>query len=171
MAYVSASIAIFLITEILHIILHRILRAKGILTMKSSVIFLGGLAVDLYAVYSISGETAGRASNGIWLLPIPFSGIMVYIFLSLVFIIFYTHPAVPYISPSTLLLGYLTKKRMRYSEIIRRFTNKMLIDERLDDLEESGLVIRKGSIYSLTTRGQNLAKIMEFYKRLFGGNS
>lgn len=165
MVYLGISLTIFIVTTLIHIVLHRILLKKGILTIKTAIVFIFGLVIDLYAIRTIFYQS-NNSNNLLWL-PVPVSGVMFYLLLSAVLIIFYTAPAFSYVSPSTLLLMLLEKKKMTKNELLRHFSEEKIIISRLDELQKAGLVdLRRGRCIT-SKKGEKIAYIMKIYRGLF----
>lgn len=175
MIYLLVSFSIFFVFTLFHIILHRILVKKGILTMKTALIFIPGLLADTYIIYQLNGIfgnlTDYLSVSTMWLIPIPLSAILFYILLTAILVIFYTHPAMNYVSPSTVILRILEKKKMTHKELMSHFSDKMLISDRLKNLQESGLINLRSDRLRASPHGAQIALFREYYRKIFGWSS
>ena len=68
---------------------------------------------------------------------------------------------------SVILASFQTKKQQTGTDLIRLFTDKGLIGNRLSDLLAWKLVKRQDSQLMLTGTGKLLWRIMEAYRRVF----
>lgn len=163
MAYLALNLFIFIICGILHIIIHRFFAKRGIFTLKTALIFLPGLLITIY----ISGVLP--RSETWWNVSIPYSGVIFYILMVGILIIFYTTPSFSSISPSTMILRLLKKNgKMSYRKLKGYFSDESLIIFRLNDLLRDGLIFLKNDKFRVTPKGNRIVKIIDFYRKIFG---
>lgn len=163
MIYLVLNLFIFIICGILHIIIHRFFARRGIFTLKTALIFLPGLFISIYfSGFLPRSETWRNVS-------IPYSGVIFYILMVGVLIIFYTTPSFSSISPSTMILTLLKKNgKMSYKKLSGYFSDEPLIIFRLKDLLRDGLIFLKNDKFRVTPKGNRIVKIVDFYRKIFG---
>ncbi len=163
MAYLALNLFIFIICGILHIIIHRFFAKRGILTLKTALIFLPGLFISIY----ISGVLP--RSEIWWNVSIPYSGVIFYILMVGILIIFYTTPSFSSISPSTMILRLLKKNgKMSFRKLKGYFSDESLIVFRLKDLLRDGLIFLKKDKFRVTPKGNRIIKVIDIYRKIFG---
>jgi len=161
-----ASFSLFLSFLFIHILLWRIRRPikdAGALF----IIFIGiptSLAI-LYILFSIFGS-----------IPAPWFSLMelfsiwiMVVALGCAYIQFY--PAAQAVSPSLEMILLVAQNRPNatsHSKIQELFTQQKLVMNRVQDLLNSGLAIRKEDKLVLTPSGRNLTRFFLFYRRLLG---
>ena len=111
-----------------------------------------------------------RGSVGMtWNVSIPYSGIIFYILMVGVLIIFYTTPSFSNISPSTMILRLLKKNgKMSYQKLSGYFSDESLINLRLKDLHQDGLIFLEKDKFKVTPKGNRIIKVLDIYRKLFG---
>lgn len=167
MIYMFASLIVFFFFAFFHVVLHRILARGNILTMRTALIFLPGLIVDIYIIYRLSAVFGTLKPTYIFM-NIPLSAIIFYLLLASLLSIFYAHPAMNFISPSTMILRILEKKKMNHKELMSFFSDEMLIQNRLNELLKSKLIRFEGERYKVSDKGKQLILLRERYRKIFG---
>src|SRR3989338_466782 len=163
MAYLALNLFIFIICCILHIIIHRFFAKRRIFTLKTTLIFLPGLIISIYISSVI------LRSETWWNVSIPYSGVIFYILMVGILIIFYTTPSFSSISPSTMILKLLKKNgKMSYQKLSGYFSDESLIKLRLKDLHQDGLIFLEKNKFRVTPKGNRIVKIIDFYRKIFG---
>lgn len=163
MAYLVLNLFIFVVCGILHIGIHRFFAKRRIFTLKTAFIFLPGLIISIYT----SGVLP--RSETWWNMSIPYSGVIFYILMVGILIIFYTTPSFSNISPSTMILTLLKKNgKMSYKQLRGYFSDKSLIIFRLKDLLGDGLIFLKNDKFRVTPKGSRIVKIVDFYRKILG---
>lgn len=145
MSYILISVSIYIVSVIVHVLIHRILRLMGIRTFKTTTVFIIGFLVN-----------SAVAINGSFLFAL----------LSILHIIFYTSPFLGDESPVTKIVELLrVNKRMSFQRIAGAFSDTTLVVKRLKDLERSGLIEIKNNRYFVTNRGKKLFNLIDVYRK------
>lgn len=168
MIFLFLSGIIFLITFIIHILLHRFLLRYKIVTFKSLSIFAFGFILDLGGVIYLY-ENVPINNSEILFTPLPVTALILYVLLSLNFAIFMTSIYLKDQSPSAKLV-WLVKinSKAELKEIKHYFSNSELIFKRLADLVRVRWIKKEGARYKIITRGKLIIKFIYFYRSLLG---
>lgn len=163
----ALSLALFSVTWLLHVLWFRVrqprARIQGLLLLFSSggLVLAAGLA---WAPWRHAGVEALVRSPAL-----PVTAIVLYVLLSLVYIVVYT--AVEVDSPSVLialLVHHRGAQGITYAELREALTNENLVLNRLADLVAAGSVSSDGSSYRLEARGLIIARVFAAYRALLG---
>jgi hypothetical protein len=148
-------IAMFLLSLLLHIVIHRIFTRRGILTFKSTATYVVGLTVVVF--FAIRG-----------LLQPPITSVLLYSLLSLVAIMFYLTPYLGGETPASMILGSFKKRKQQsFADLVNVFTNTGLIWKRIEDLQTAGLIKKTGTNYLVTPKGKIVSTFVLSYQKLF----
>ena len=116
-----------------------------------------------------SSDVTSDSVGMTWNVSIPYSGIIFYILMVGVLIIFYTTPSFSNISPSTMILRLLKKNgKMSYQKLSGYFSDESLINLRLKDLHQDGLIFLEKDKFKVTPKGNRIIKVLDIYRKLFG---
>ena len=167
--YILISIAIFLLTVLIHIALANFF-SNYLSKMKNTFLtYLFGFLVELFLTAYLLGSTTYDGRD-VWFMPLALSGIAVYALLSIAYLIFFLSPFMGEESPTSKIFILLMKKhRISRKDILDHFNDKDLIDIRISRLEQTGWVERKGTHYFSSPAGAIIATFILFYRRLLGG--
>lgn len=140
---------IFLTACSLHVFIHRILYFLNRKSLVSLIIFAAG--------FLFIPET-----------PFQFSSRILYGLLSLLASLFYLTPYLGGETPASMILDALhTKKRMTEKDILDLFSDYGLIHKRVEDLVQSGLLMREGKILFLSSVGNFSVRAIVLYQKIF----
>lgn len=95
--------------------------------------------------------------------------LILHLSLSLVYISSY--PAAEAVSPSLdiiLLIASSEKQKITKENIIKQYTEKKLITERVEDLRKSNIIIEKGECFELKPAGKFMIYFFILYRRILG---
>ena len=148
MPYILLSAALFSLTVILHILLHRILIRFGINTFKTVIIFFPGLLFT-------------------WFLPL--GAIVLFLIYSGIYLIYFVNVYIGEASPSAQIY-FLIKNSQANSEekILGHFSDQELVVKRLNNLADSGLAVKKGTKYYPESKGRVIVFFFEVYRKILG---
>ena len=162
MTELALSVFFWLIATILVIICHRILKAHGIRTPKTLLIFLFGLliltAVILFRIYQ-GGSSASM----------PLSAVLLYIALTVPTVTFLTTPVLGEQGPTSKILSLFRQRPLwRSPDIVSHFSDQEVYERRLKSLIDAGIArVRRGN-YRLTERGAVVYRWLRLYSLLTG---
>lgn len=160
MSYILISVSIYIVSVIVHVLIHRILRQRGIRTFKTVLVFLIGFIVNTAILFYL----AGAPGCG---LKLPLTAGVLFALLSSLYVIFYTSPYLGDESPATKVIAILgVKKKMNSLQIMGEFSDSQLIIKRLNDLKRDGLVEMKNNRYCCTDKGMKLVDLIDMYRKL-----
>ncbi|OGG30675.1 hypothetical protein A3A63_00645 [Candidatus Gottesmanbacteria bacterium RIFCSPLOWO2_01_FULL_46_9] len=146
---------VFFSVFILHVAVHGYLIARGILTLKSTAVYVIGFFV-LWIFYTFG------------LLSLPLTSVVYYVLLVLVGVMFYLTPYLGGETPASMILESFGEKRQQtFRDLMGLFTNTGLIWKRIEDLQMAGLIQKQGTHYSVTGKGKMAALLVLFYQKLF----
>lgn len=152
MNYVIASIVIFFLCVFLHVLTHRIL----VVTHKRS--------VWSYAIFSIGFIICVLFVR---FAPLYLSVITLYCLLVLFYAILTATPYLGDESPSSKILLIVRRlKEVSRRQILAYFSQHLLVDKRLDDLEKSGWITVKNNRCYLSRSGKRIARWIGFYRSI-----
>ncbi len=150
-----STIGIFILTFIVHVIIHRWFRGIRRDPLISLSVYLPGAC--LVAWYVIVTGSAYRITS-----------IVLYILLSLTAGVFYLGPYLGGETPASMILASFTKKkRQKEPDLIRLFTESGLFWKRIDDLRRAGLIETHREKYIATSKGRVIIHYISLYKRIF----
>lgn len=149
------SILLFICVTGVHIVVYRVLVACGVKTIKTVAIYGFGLIVLSWLLLTKHS-------------PFPLTAITVYVLVSMLYIMLFTSPLFGQIGPSVKVF-LLAKKYpgITKTEILKHFTDKELIDERVQLFISLGLLTKKNNVFTATARGQSIARIVALYRNIF----
>lgn len=137
----------------IHVILHRYLVRIDKKTFASVLVFFIGLLI--------------HAGISFLFLPLPWTSITLYGLLSWLHIVIFTESYYGDMGPSRQILAALKeKKAMTYQEIVNLFSDHVLIEKRIHNLQHDGLVTGDKSRLQATGRGLKLHRLLESYRAL-----
>lgn len=146
---------IFFIAVTVHAIVHRLLLRIKIVTLRSIIVYLLGLFVLSYIVFSYQ-------------LPIPFTGIVIYLLLSSIIMFFYFAICLGGDTPSAkIIASFHHKTTQTFEDILGLFTDDILIWKRIADLEVTHFIYKHNNTYTVTKRGAVLVLIAHWYRSIF----
>lgn len=138
-----------------HVIVHRVLIARGILTFRSVLCYAVGLLIMGILV-----------NSGVFFYPL--TSLLLYILLSFIAILFYLTPYLGGETPASMILAALrTRERQTYRELRNLFTRKGLIGKRIDDLLIADYVVRRKGTLKITAKGRHLLGVIRIYQKVF----
>lgn len=162
------SVAVFFVTAILHVIMHRVLKKFRIVTFKTTLVFTAGFILNLSLLYFFRPQiNAFQTGNLWWFISTPLSALAFYVCFSFVYVLFFTSPYWGEESPSFRIF-FLIKKfgQMSQADLLKYFSNEDFIQKRLQDLELEGFTGKKGDKYYLEARGRGLLNLIETYRKI-----
>lgn len=149
-------------TVLVHIVLSKVRLILG----WSRLAVLGVFIVGLVGCVLTTVWYLPRASSS---LPLPLTGIFLYIFCSLAYLAITGSPTLGDESPTTkILLGLRRKGPLTQKQIFSLFTYREVIGKRMNDLLESQWIQKKGNALVATRRGRLIASFFTSYRRILG---
>jgi len=154
-ASIVTTMGIFSVSCILHVITHRALVTHGIRTIKSALVYGGGLLVLLSLCF-----TGG--------VSLPITSILLYALSSFLVSWFSLAPYLGGETPTSMILdSYATKTSQTEKDLQKLFTERGLVGKRLNDLVTSGMVVQKNTKFSVSSKGKIAVKAIMFYQKVF----
>jgi hypothetical protein len=148
-------IVAFFVSFILHVIIHRSLCVRGIVTVKTISVYLVGLGIV------IVGFAYG-------ILRFPVTSFLLYGLAVLITSIYYLGACLDGETPADMILDAFTRKKIwKRTELQRLFSSQGLLWDRVDELIAAGLVKRHGARFVVTQKGKWITLCIESYQRLF----
>src|SRR3989338_4400467 len=149
LAFVSYLICVFT-----HVRLHRhLVRIEKKTFASVGVFFIGLIFHTIIAFLFVS---------------LPWTSTVLYGLLSWFHIIVFTESYYGDMGPSRKILAMLRKKHaMTYHGIVTLFSDQVLIENRIHNLQRDGLIRGKNGHLWATKRGRNLHRLLEWYRALF----
>lgn len=170
MLYVSISLAVFILTVILHILTHKILLKFSYENYKIFIpVFILGFIVDVFIILSLSNNILNGTGNyNWWTEKFIWTPLMLFILLTISFFVFFSSPLGEE-SPSSVILLLIRKaKRLTGNQILSRFSDDRLIKKRLDYLTILGWIRKKDKMYSILPKGDMIAAKIFIYRKILG---
>ena len=156
------AIAIFLLSILLHIGIHRFLMYLGIRTVYTVMVFLFGLfflGILIYKYPFIEDQSS------FWTMRFPIASCSLYALFVCVYLLFFLSFFYDAESPSAQLLAILRRSGpLPYKKILSYFTNKSLFTSRLEHLKKNGLLYIHNDRYVLSINGKILAMFFQRYR-------
>jgi hypothetical protein len=150
---------VFIITLICHALVHRILLHRGIITLKTTGLYIAGF-MTLVAIH-----TSGRFKEELF-----FTSMTLYIFSSLLVFFWYSSIFLVHETPAAMILySFEKKKRQSLKDLVNLFSRQGLLEDRLCDLESSELVRVQHRLLHPTAAGSFVARAGIIYRKLFYG--
>lgn len=169
MVYILISIILFILTVIIHIFTHRILVKVGVVTFKTVGVFLIGFLINFITIIFYYNKNKSNMRGELWLMPIPFTAVVLYGLLLLVYFALFTGPCWGEESPSSKIFLMVKKKKgMNIAEIKNNFRNEDLVMRRIDDLIGVNWLEKQKGKYKVTSRGKLILKFIIFYRKILG---
>lgn len=152
---VVVSVVAFVSAGFLQVILHRVLFTRGVRSAKTFLVYpIGSIALLAWLL------TATDVS-------LPMSAFFLYLLLSAVAVIFFITPVLGDTAPTSRILSYLREhRRASARSLVQLFSDKEMIEKRLDDLRAAGLVRVHGGRYTASTTGKLVARAVRGYLAL-----
>ena len=173
MLYLTVSIAAFCLTLTAHVIIYRLFKKIdadiliAFLTFAVGFILAGSLVYFIFRQYQIN-----NAGDNLWLRPLPLTAVVVYLLLSVAYLIFFLAPYLGEDSPTSTILIMLKKNNRRtFGQIRTKFTNQKLIGLRLVKFIDGGYVRKHHNKYFILPKGKLVATIINFYRQILGWNT
>lgn len=167
MIYFAVSIGIFLLSLLLHALIHKLLARKGKVSMFSLTVFFFGFAVNVLWINYVVTDSK--------VVSYPYSSLFFYVLISVCFMILYgglvlDNPKSGEVSPSGHILQMLHRKKsgLTLYQIENEFSEDNLVGKRLQELISSGIIIKKKKKYQLLPKGWRLITIIRLYRRILG---
>jgi hypothetical protein len=156
------TIGYFLLIVIIHIIIHRLLMLLGRASIKSVVVLGVGYILSLI----------------IWLnnyVLIKFSDFLlmsiVYILLTSSYVLLIASPCLGDEGPSSrILMKVMRSPGSSQKEIENEFDDRLLINKRILEMKQSGLIKERTNIYYLTSKGKMFIGIIAIIRNILGWN-
>lgn len=160
MIYIFSTVCWFVITIIVHIMLHKVRLYIGISPIKIAAIFVLGVI--------------GCSITNLWYLPqsahqisLPLTSVLLYVSLLCAYATLTASPILGDVSPTTTLLMTLyTKHRLTHQEILALFSHEKVFGKRIKALFEFKFVEKKNSVLVLTKRGRRYAQLFGIYRKV-----
>ena len=172
MYYIFISLSVFILTVFFHILIHRYLASRNVITFRTVLVFPLGSLIAMYIVLIFHAQFVGT-TNSIWFSYAPVSTIIVNVLATLLYIMLFASFFLEGESPSGKILFMIRRGPLRPSRILQKFTDTSIIGRRLELLVTSGLVEKNHSFYRLTPKGKLLIKFLTVYRNIlrwdFGG--
>jgi hypothetical protein len=148
-------IGIFFAVFVCHIIIHRMLYSRGVVTFASMAVYLTGLIL-LYGVW--------KSGN----LTLPLASVVLYILCVTSFAPHYMAVTLEGETPAyAIMKAFIRKKTQTLRALVSLFTEKGLLWDRIDALTASGLVKKSGSRFIITDSGATISALFSVYRQLF----
>ena len=157
---------IFLLAITLHVILHRILVKCGIVTFKSTIIFIIALICNALVLFVFPQDRIVY-NTSLFSIRLPYSALTSNVLLMLIFILFFTGPFWGEESPSFKIIFLIRKhKRLSSSSICKQFSNADLIKKRLSFLVNARYIANENDVYIVLPKGKIMYLLIERYRKL-----
>lgn len=153
MTSILTSVAIFLVTFLIQLLLVRLFRKLHVHVFTTFILYAFGF-LFLYRV--------------IHLRELPYASLLVYILLTLLLITVSFVPLLGQRSPSSIIITMLQKKRLSYAKLQSAFDEEYMILRRLEDLVHTGLVYKHEQRYVISPLGSFFDKFLSTIGRLMG---
>jgi predicted transcriptional regulator len=98
--------------------------------------------------------------------PLVLTAAVIYMLLAAVYMIVYVSTEL--MSPSKKILQVIAQGQSRYADIYKALERENFIMLRLEELEHSGCLCRRGEHYQLTASGKGIADVLKFYQCVLG---
>ena len=145
------SVIVFFINSLVHIVFHKLLKAFGVKTFYSLLIYLVGIWVLLNLQPLLSG--------------LILTSILLYILLVGVYSLYYTVAVKQYDSPTSRLLTLVRDKgKLTEKELLRQFTFEDLVLSRVRDFEKSHVLYERNNRLFTAGPGRLLYTLMQIYR-------
>ncbi len=163
MAFIILSFCSLAAAIITHWLWCRYCRSSQLQVVPFFCISSGYLAAAIFIFTTISHDQL----SSFFTRPFIVSSIVVYFLLIPTYLIFYAATIID--SPSKKILRLIRDhKGLRYTELIRKFEGDEFVVSRLNSLQDYHLIDCKEKVYRLLPRGVKLARMLLFFKRIFG---
>lgn len=163
MAFLILNFCFFGAAVVTHLFWCRYYRSSKLQVAPFFCISLGYLAAGIYIFISISEDQFTNFLTR----PFVLSSITVYSLLIPTYLIFYAATVID--SPSKKILRLIRDHDgLRYVDLHSKFQKDEFVISRLNSLQDYQLIDYKDQIYRLLPRGVNLARMLSFFKRIFG---
>lgn len=98
---------------------------------------------------------------------LPFSSTLLYILLSIIYLVYFINASSGEDSPSGRIYMMVKKKGpMTGKQIEREFSASQLIGKRLNSLTSANLLVKEGVVYKASPKGRLLVEAISLYKRV-----
>lgn len=162
MINITIALVLFLLTTAMHIAIYRLGWNRKQMHLFTIFTFMLGFTINLVFQFSVAPivdfyllRTGDR---------FPITAIALYLFLSMILMLFFSSIFWRQESPSfTILFLVKQRKKMSFKDLTSYFSNKTLIESRMLDLLNGQYVQKKGTNYYLTSKG----KLIYFYTSLY----
>lgn len=136
------SAVIFAVCFFVHIFLHRLLKIFHTKSFLVIFVYGVGLIINAHAVGSVTS-------------------IIFFVLLSILMMVIYLPVTIAGAqTPAAIILTAFAKKsKQKKSALLKLFSQKLLIEKRIEDLQKVGLVTQRKGIFTVTRRG----KIISFF--------
>ncbi|MBI3955829.1 hypothetical protein HY339_01085 [Candidatus Gottesmanbacteria bacterium] len=156
MALLLVSIACYLLTALVHVLLHRALAfGLGKITKNSFWVFVLGAVVTIRILYSM------RPSD------IPMSAILLYLLLSATHFLFFMSFFFDARSPSAKILFLIRRHGpVTREEIMAHFSDGETVVNRVNTLIYEGYIVERGNRFYASPKAIPIARFLAWYRRL-----
>jgi len=156
MSQIFFGFLIFSFAAIAHVFLYRLLTRLKIKSFRSVLIFAAGFLILISANFGTEK-------------PTPLSGGILYIFLTGIYLVYFGSVYIGEESPSADIFAMVKKeKELTKAEIRNKFSDRIVIGKRLENLIDSGLVSKRGENYKLSGRGNIIAFLFDAFRQILG---
>lgn len=167
MIYIVSSVVFFLITVSVHREVFFLVRNNPKSVVRSMIVFPVGLFIFAFISFVVIPRL--QFNNPWWIMPLPFTGVILYLIFSFLFVIYFNGIYLGEASPTIALLLLLQKRHvLREKEIFEAFSDESFIGSRLQNLTDSGMVNKKRNRFYATLQGQRIVSFVDFYRNLLG---
>lgn len=159
MIYLVLSFVVFIITAVSHFLVFR-LNSKARSMLVAFIIYFAGLLLDVLFI-------SNTRSLGMTI-PLPFSGIILYLLLSVAYLIYISPVILSDSSPSnTIIETLLVEEKASDRQLTDKLTAVNFIEKRLSEMMRAGLIQKNRHKYKLTSKGNVIARIFLYYRALY----
>lgn len=167
MSDLASAIILFSLAAILHALSFRVLLRLGIRSFMPAFTFVVGFMIQAYCVFSLHPHILPPKYCSTWGTAMPFSSLLLYFFLSWFYIMLTLGAYLGTLSPSTKIMELLKRNgSMTKEEIIRCFSDRDLVRNRLSELVRDRAVAVSDGRFLATPRGRRLVDWIAFYRHI-----
>lgn len=177
MIYIITSIFTFILTIVLHIILSNIIPRFLAKMRNTLLVYVLGFFINAFFIYFLqnlfinsdifnSGSKINYNVNNLLFLPLLVTANIIYILLSLAYLLFFLSPFMGDESPSSKIFLLLRRGDLSDRQIVSNFSNQKLIEQRLEDMIDVGWLRKSGNIYVCTSYGRVISGMIRFYRKI-----
>ena len=171
MVYLFCSFICFFLSVVFHIVLSRILLLFGKKSILLTTVFVGGGLAHFMSVTYLAKAFSNYDGN-LFFTPLSLSSYLLYLILVFIYLVYFLSTYSGEQSPSLTLYFLLRDGKGRSLKKIKsEFPKKEMIDMRIASLENGQFIKKIKDKYFVLPRGEWLANVFRFYRKLLSWSS